>query len=116
MDDRGGYLVPHQRFGACGTALLLVIAVLVSSSSAVAPSETLLPDSTKGYLSVTDMKTLVDHWNQTQIGKLMRDPIMEAFRKDLERQFEQQWMGARDKLGFSIDDLRGIPAGEVAVA
>ena len=26
------------------------------------------------------------------------------------------WMGARDKLGFSIDDLRGIPAGEVAVA
>ena len=115
-DDQGGYLVPHQRFGVCGIAVLLIIAVLVSPSGAVAPSETLLPDSTKGYLSVTNMKALVDHWNQTQIGKLMKDPIMEPFRKDLERQFEQQWMGAREKLGFSIDDLRGIPAGEVAVA
>jgi hypothetical protein len=62
------------------------------------------------------MQTLIDHWNATQMGQLMKDPIMEPFREDLERQFEEQWMGNRNKVGLTIDDLRGVPAGEVVLA
>lgn len=105
----------HSRISTFGIVLLLV-AALAAPLCAVEPSEKLLPDTTKGFLSVADMKTLVDHWNETQIGQLMQDPIMEPFRKDVERQFEEQWIGARDKLGLTIDDLRGVPSGEVTLA
>ena len=107
--------MPHSRMCTLVRTFFLM-SVLASPLGAVEPSEKLLPDTTKGFLSVTNMKDLVDHWNETQIGQLMKDPIMEPFRKDVQRQFEEQWMGAREKLGLTIDDLRGVPSGEVAVA
>ncbi len=107
--------MPHSRL--CTLAkILLFVATLPAPLAAVEPSEKLLPDTTKGFLSVANVKDLVDHWNATKIGQLMQDPIMEPFRKDVQRQFEEQWVDAREKLGLTIDDLRGVPAGEVAVA
>jgi hypothetical protein len=108
-------VVPHLRIFTFGIVSIL-IAALGLPLFAVEPSETLLPDTAKGFLSVTNMKSLVDHWNETQIGQLMQDPIMEPFREDVERQFEDRWMGARDKLGLTIDDMRGVPSGELAIA
>lgn len=107
--------MPHSRFCTFGIVLLLVIA-LAGPLYAVEPSEKLLPDTTKGFLSITNVENLVDHWNETQIGQLMQDPIMKPFRDDVERQFEERWTGAREKLGLTVDDLRGVPSGEVAVA
>ena len=105
--------VPHSRILMFG--VLLLIAALVSPLAAVEPSEKLLPDNTKGFMSVANMKNLEDHWNETQIGQLMQDPIMKPFSDDLERQFEARW-GLQDKVGLTIDDIRGVPSGEVAVA
>lgn len=107
--------MPHSRIGTFCVVLGLV-AALATPLWAVEPSEKLLPDTTKGFFSVTNMKNLVDHWNETQVGKLMKDPIMEPFREDAQRQFEERWVGVREKLGLTIDDLRGVPSGEVAVA
>ena len=75
--------MPHSRICTFGVVLLFV-AALGAPLFAVEPSEKLLPDTTKGFLSATNMKVLVDHWNETQIGQLMQDPIMEPFRKDVE--------------------------------
>lgn len=105
--------MPHSRISPFG--VLTLIAVLVSSLGAVEPCQTLLPDTTKGFVSVANMKTLEDQWSKTQIGQLMQDPIMEPFNKDLQRQFEKRW-GLRDKLGLTMDDIRGVPSGEVAIA
>ncbi len=98
--------------------LCVVIPVLLALSvplAAVEPSQELLPETTKGFMSVANMKDLEDHWNETQIGQLMQDPIMKPFSDDLERQFENRW-GIRDKLGLTIDDIRDVPSGEVAIA
>ena len=79
-------------------------------------SETLLPDTTKGFVSIASMQRLNDQWNKTQLGHLMNDPAMKPFRKDLRRQFEEQFSRARDRLGLTLDDLRGISTGEVSAA
>jgi len=80
------------------------------------PSEDLLPENTVGFLSVPDMEALETHWDKTQLGQLMADPIMEPFLDDLQRQFERRISGMRERLGLTIDDLEGVPGGEVALA
>ena len=105
--------MPHSRISTF--VVLTLIAGFVAPLGAVEPCEALLPDTTKGFVSVADMKVLEDQWNKTQVGQLMQDPIMEPFSKDLQRQFEERW-GLREKLGLTMDDVRGVPSGEVAIA
>jgi hypothetical protein len=62
------------------------------------------------------MSSLSDHWNKTQLGQLVKDPAMKAFIEDLRRQFNERWSGARERLGFALEDLQGLPGGEVAGA
>ena len=106
--------MPHLRI--ITICLLALMAFLVFPLMAVEPSQELLPDATtKGYVSIANMKLLEDQWNKTQIGQLMQDPIMEPFQKDMERQFEERW-GLSEKLGLTADDIREVPTGEVAFA
>jgi len=106
--------VPHSRISLfCCFAL---IAVCVSPLIAVEPLQELLPDTTtKGFVSIADMKLLEAQWNKTQIGQLMQEPVMEPFRKDMERQLEERW-GLQEKTGLTADDIREVPTGEVAFA
>ncbi len=101
-------------------AVCCVASLLTLSMAAFAPaadrSETLLPDTTVAFVSINDVSELVDHFDQTQFGKLVNDPIMEPFRKDLRRQFEERWLSVTEKLGLTLDDLEGVPGGEAAVA
>lgn len=106
--------VAHSRIFTLGVFIPVLLALAVPLA-AVEPSQELLPETTKGFMSVANMKDLEDHWNETQIGQLMQDPIMKPFSDDLERQFEGRW-GLRDKLGLTMDDIRGVPSGEVAIA
>lgn len=78
--------------------------------------EQLLPKTTKGAVLVSNWLDLRDHWNATQLGKLMDDPVMEPFAEDLKQQLQQRWSRVRDRLGLRLDDLRGVPAGEAALA
>jgi hypothetical protein len=45
---------------------------------------------------------------------LVKDPVMKPFVEDLRRQMDERATGTR--LGLSIDDLREVPGGELAVA
>ncbi|HVA49549.1 MAG TPA: hypothetical protein VNH11_24495 [Pirellulales bacterium] len=98
----------------------LLAAVLVSlagtSALAVPPTDTLLPESTKGYLSVPDVDALVERWDQTPLGKLLNDPAMKPFTDDLRRQLKEKWSKSHARLGISIADLQGLATGEVALA
>ena len=96
-------------------AACLLMTVPAPSAETPAASETLLPPSTKGLLSITDVQELTDRWDRTQIGQLMQDPVMEPFAEDLRRQLEDRWSGFRDKLGLTLDDLKDVPGGEVAL-
>ncbi|HIQ21193.1 MAG TPA: hypothetical protein EYH34_08160 [Planctomycetes bacterium] len=100
-----------------GLALgLLVWAVgpSVPGAEAVVPSESLLPATTKAFVSVTSVEDLEARWEQTQLGHLMRDPVMEPFAQDLRRQFQDRWSKIHEKLGLTLEDMEGVPGGEVA--
>ena len=99
-----------------GLAIVLFPVVSVGWAQKVPPSDTLLPNTTRGYFSVPNMSGLSDRWNKTQLGQLIKDPAMKAFVEDLRRQFDERWSGAREKLGFTLDDLRGLSGGEVSGA
>lgn len=84
-------------------------------SPEIRPCEKLLPQKTVGFVVVSNVEELADRWKKTQLGQLMADPVMEPFAKDLREQVEDQWSGVRDRLGLTVDDLKDVPGGEVAL-
>lgn len=102
------------------TSQLSWFACIALSVSAVAAQdgglgETLLPDTTKGFISVTDVDDLTEHWQQTQMGQLMADPVMEPFAEDFQRQMQSRFSDFQKKLGLTLDDLIDVPSGELTI-
>ncbi len=95
---------------------LLILGRQAVVFAAVPSSEVLLPDTTKGYLSVANVDELEEAWNKTQMGQLANDPAMKPFVEDIKRQLREKWTQSHEKLGISWEDLDGVPSGEVAVA
>ncbi len=78
-------------------------------------SEALLPKTTQGFAAIYNVDTLTEHWNKTELGHLMADPVMKPFSEDLRRQFDDRWSSIRDRLGLTIDDIKGIAGGDVGL-
>ena len=76
----------------------------------------LLPRTTAGAVLVTNVEQLDQQWDKTQLGQLMAQPAMKPFAKDLRRQLQGRFARLRARLGLSIDDLRGVPSGELDLA
>lgn len=87
-----------------------------SAALAAPPSDSLLPASTKGYVSIPRVQALVDKFKETQVGRLLEDPVMKPFSDDIRRQIKEKWSQSHSKLGLSIEDLEGIATGELSVA
>ena len=83
---------------------------------AARPSETLLPDTTKAYVSIPNVDNLREHFDETQLGILINDPIMKPFIEDLQRQIRDKLSEASVRLGLSWDDMKDVYGGEVAMA
>ncbi len=97
--------VSYSMFGALGIA-----------AAAVPAAETLYPNSTKAFFSVADTPQLTANWEKTQLHQLFEDPVMKPFTEDLRKQLEDKWLSNHQKIGLSIDDLRGIASGELSGA
>jgi hypothetical protein len=93
-------------------ALLL----LAGQAAAVQPSETLFPNTTKGYAATPDIEELRSKFKETQFGALVRDEAMKEFIEDLRGQIREKLNTAGARLGLTWEDLEGVPAGEVAIA
>ncbi len=83
---------------------------------AVAPSDSVLPSTTKGYLSVAQPAKLTSDWEKTQLGQMMDDPTMQPFVDDMKRQLDGKSTIVTERLGITWDDLDGVPAGELSLA
>lgn len=102
-------------FGATWSFCVVCIG-LVAAAERVRPSETYLPETTVGFLSLANPELVVEQFRKTQIGQLVSDPVMEPFIKDIQRQFEDRIANVKDHLSVTIDDLKGVASGEVALA
>ncbi len=99
--------------------VVVALSVLGSSeivSAAVPAAETLYPNSTKAYFSVANAPRLTANWEKTQLYQLFEDPVMKPFTEDLRKQLEDKWLASHQKIGLSVDDLRGIASGELSAA
>jgi hypothetical protein len=97
--------------------VLAVISLLVArAAQAVPASDTILPASTKAYVSVAHPVETLKHWEQTQFGQLLDDRTMQPFVKDLKQQLEGKFKIVEDRLGITWDDLQGVTGGELSLA
>jgi hypothetical protein len=110
--------VSPSRIYLLGWAAFMFLSVGVGNSSAATsrPSETLLPDTTQGFFAISNVDNLDKHWNKSQLGQLMANPAMKPFTKDFRRQFDDRWANIHDRLGLTLDDLRSVAGGDVAIA
>ena len=87
-----------------------------AADKAMPQADQLLPKTTVAAVFVPDVPELESHWEKTRVGTLLRDPVMEPFRDDLQRQFQDRWLKIERKFGLKLEDIRGIAGGEVALA
>ncbi len=99
----------------CFCCLLFCAGLKAAEQPASRPSETLLPSTTQGFFAISNVDTLSEHWKKSQLGHLMNDPVMEPFTKDVRRQFEDRWSSVHERLGLTLNDMRGVPGGEVGI-
>jgi hypothetical protein len=98
-------------------AISLALQFLLVASAAAGPaSDTLLPKSTKGYVSVAHAKEFDDRWNKTQLGQMFNDDVMKAFVDDFHKQIREDFGAVERKLGLTYDDLKGVTAGEMSLS
>jgi hypothetical protein len=93
--------------------------VLANSATVVAAvpaAETLVPDTTEGFLAVGSVDELQAAWNKTQLGQLMNDPVMKPFMDSFREQMTERWTKSHQKLGITWKDLEGVPTGEVSLS
>jgi hypothetical protein len=79
-------------------------------------SDTLLPKTTKGYVSVAHPKQFDERWAKTQLGQLLNDEIMQPFVEDFRKQLRDEVGSVERKLGITWDDLKGVTGGEMSLA
>src|SRR4051812_46863119 len=98
-------------------AVSLALSLLLAASAVAGPaSDTLLPKSTKGYLSVARSKEFDDRWNKTQLGQMFNDDVMKAFVDDFRKQIREDFGAIERKLGLTYDDLKGVSDGEMSLS
>jgi hypothetical protein len=79
-------------------------------------SETLLPDTAKGYISVADIGVLRESFNRTQWGQLVHDSAMQPFVEDFRHQLQQKGVRQLEEMGLSWQELEGVPGGGISIA
>jgi hypothetical protein len=97
------------------SCLVLLIGWFSVAQAASPPSETLFPNTTKGWLSVPNVETMRENFRLTQLGELINDEAMAPFVDDLGKQLEDKFADAGVKLGVTLADLEGVYGGEVAI-
>ena len=106
----------RTRILALALPLYTLLGGIYSLSLAASPSDALLPNTTRGFLSVTNVPTLEEHWDKTQLGQLAKDPVMKPFVDDLRAQLEDRWSDLHDRLGVTTQDLHDVASGELTIA
>lgn len=95
---------------------LTAVAVVPVAAWAVPASESLLPATTKLFVSTQNVDEVRAKFKETQLGELVNDPVMKPFIDDLKEQIGAKLEKAGKKLGLKWADMEGVYAGEVALA
>lgn len=95
---------------------LLATGLLTAARAAAPPADTLLPASTKAFVSAPKFPETNKLFTATRLGQMLEDPALEPFFKDLRRQLRQKWAKNQAEVGTTWDDFEPVASGEVALA
>lgn len=97
-------------------ALVLVLVSSSASAQEAIRGASLLPNTTKAYLSIGNVGLLREKFDATQLGELVKDPVMQPFVEDLRQQIDSKLGKSGVKIGINWEDLEGVYGGEVCIA
>ena len=116
----GSRRIGGERHWPLAAATGLVASLLAITSGAApgagfAPSERILPATTRAWASASDAPALRARFERSALGRLLDEPLMQPFYDSLE---EKRSSVAGDRLGFGITaaELSSVSGGETAVA
>jgi len=85
-------------------------------ATAAQPAETILPATTKLFISTPDVDETRRKFQATQLGELSQDPIMAPFIEDLKKQINKKMVAAGNAMGIGWKDMEGVYGGEAVIA
>lgn len=94
---------------------VIALAMATAVQAEVPKSDLLFPAATKAYVSIADFPDAIDKFNRTPLGRMLADPALEAFNTDLRRQLDGDKGTVSERLGMPLEDLEGLPSGEVSL-
>ena len=91
---------------------LFAATLICTTLHAATPSaDKIFPINTKGFFAIQNLKNFGEQWEQTQFGQLLNDPLMDNFKKEVQKQLTQSM---EQTFGLTFDGLSSLPSGEVA--
>src|SRR5687768_10001655 len=101
----------------CLTVWMAVCSIILAATATAAtpPLASLLPDSTKGFLSSPDVQLMQEKFDQTELGRWWDDPLMKPFRDDLRAQVNSSDDADKIQYGLTWDDVKDLARGEAAI-
>jgi hypothetical protein len=106
----------HRVFLQMVCLALLCPAWITGLLHAASPAASLLPPTTRGYVSVPSVTRLEAAWDETQLGHLFRDPALRPFLDDLLPKLQDQASEIHVRFAVTWEDLRQVASGEVCLA
>ncbi len=85
-------------------------------SHARTPAASLLPEHTKGYVSIDEFQHLMAAWQQTQLGQLCQDPAMKPFVEDIWQRVRENLSETNTRLAIQLEQIESVARGEVCLA
>ncbi|MBA4018402.1 MAG: hypothetical protein C0483_14645 [Pirellula sp.] len=94
-------------------ACLLGVASVPHAFAAMPATETLLPASTRTFVSVRSVKHLREALDKTKLGTAADDKELKPFLDDLKAQVDARLAETANSVGLSIGDFKDLSDGEV---
>lgn len=80
------------------------------------PAPRLLPSTTLAYLRIDDVNDIREDWGESSLGKMLNDPKMRPFVSDIYQILSDLFDKPGKEMGLTLDELRSLPQGQVAIA
>lgn len=115
----GGIALAFFRVTAAMTAMTAMVAGTLApvrcEAASFSPSEKLLPESTRVWVSVADPQALRKRFEQSSLGGLVYDPLMSTFLDGLRQQGKASADPLRGTLEITFEEVEQIAGGEIAL-
>ena len=98
------------------TGLLASLTATLAAAAGFPPSETIFPDTTRAWISVSDFRGFQEQFRGSSYGQLVADPAMKTFIDHLREEISKNGKQRLSKLGLTLEDLEKLPGGELAAA